>query len=174
MSALAHRQRPALARLVLALPCAALLLAPLACAGTKAPSCTEMGCMNSLSIQLTKLSPWAAGSYSVTIKHDDAQVDCAVVFPLDCDAPPACGDEDVFLGLSGCALDPAEQSISSIDFMRGTPAKVSISVRLGEGESAEGLGDAEFAPTYRSSRPNGPECEPECNTAVEQLVMKIR
>ncbi len=163
---------PRIGPALLALTLASL---PLGCAGTKGPSCTEMGCANSLSIQLTKLSPWAAGSYSVTITHDDAQVECAVEFPLDCDAPPACGgDEDVFLGLSGCALDPAEQSISSIDFVRGTPAKVAISVRLGEGESAEGLGDAEFTPTYRSARPNGPECEPECNTAVEQLVMKIR
>ena len=91
------RHRSTRARAVLALPFAALLLAPLACAGTKGPACTEMGCANSLSIQLTKLSPWAAGSYNVTIKHDEAQVDCAVDFPLSCDAPPACGEGDVFL-----------------------------------------------------------------------------
>ncbi|MCA9715945.1 MAG: hypothetical protein KC468_14805 [Myxococcales bacterium] len=179
--------RRTLLALALALPAPALS----GCAGSGPKACTEIGCGPSLSIQLTKLSAWAPGRYAFTIKHDDAQTECAVELPLRCDAPAPCGGAEVQLGLSGCALDPAEHAITEIEFINA-PAQVNISVSYSAGDQAagvgadadadagadanapEGLGDAEFAPTYRSSRPNGPECDPECKSAAAQLVMKLR
>jgi hypothetical protein len=107
----------------------------------------------------------------VTVVADGVSTECAVEFPLSCNAGEPCEPgSEIGLGLNGCALAPAEQTISGVYWSSAAPAKVEISVA----HEGEGLGDATFTPTYQTGRPNGPECEPECTQAEGTLLMKLR
>jgi hypothetical protein len=83
--------------------------------------------------------------------------------PLSCsDQAPCAADAPFLLGLSGCALDPSQHSLSGVEFLQGS-APTTIQVKV----SHEGnlLGEGTFTPTYTTARPNGPSCEPECKGA---------
>ncbi|EYF05104.1 hypothetical protein [Chondromyces apiculatus] len=125
--------------------------------------CTQIGCGPAFSVAFQRPSPWKSGTYRVTVTADGKEATCTATFPLACDAPPPCpADAGFQLGLSGCALPPAQHSLSGIDFSQGTrPAKVDVKVF----EADAPIGAASYTPAYTSATPNGPGCEPACTGA---------
>lgn len=136
-----------------------------ACAGTSTgpQACTEIGCGSAFSVAFQHAGAWKAGSYTVDVTLDGVKSTCAATLPLSCSAPAPCPTgSKIILGLSGCALDPSQHSLSGVDFEQGAaPSSVEIAVSLDGALLAKDT----FTPTYTKSRPNGEGCDPECNSA---------
>jgi hypothetical protein len=123
-------------------------------------ACTELGCGFPFSVQFEKSGVWAPGHYRVRVTLDGRAVECAADFPLSCDAPPACDDPGIVLGLSGCALPAESHAIIGVDVLTETAA-VSVELLAVSGSLASGT----WSPTYTTTQPNGPQCAPVCRTA---------
>ena len=132
--------------------------------------CTQMGCIDGLHVNLAKVTPWTAGSYSFAFELDGAPVTCTGALPLPaCDQSPAlrCDVEGkVQIGESGCALPPEQHGFSDIQ-ISGEPAKVKLTITREDQQ----LHSGELTPTYVTSRPNGPGCEPECRGANAEVAL---
>jgi len=125
--------------------------------------CTELGCASSFSIEFQRQSAWKPGAYSVKATVDGKPFTCSATIPLSCNAPDPCpADAPFLLGLSGCAQDPSQHSLSGIEVLQGS-APASIDIEIAQDGSVIGTGT--FKPTYTTSRPNGPGCEPICESA---------
>jgi len=155
----------------------ALLAALPACAapspGSSDPGgkvCTQMGCINGLHVNLAKVTPWTAGNYTFALELDGTPVTCTGALPLPaCDQGAAlrCDVEGkVQIGESGCALPPEQHGFSDIQ-ISGAPAKVKLTITREDQQ----LHSGELAPTYVTSRPNGPGCEPECRGANAEVAL---
>lgn len=133
-------------------------------------ACTEIGCMNGLSVALDKATPWAAGDYTFVVDVEGTRVTCEGALPLKpCDAGPSlrCDPpERVTIGESGCALGPETHGFSELQFVGGEPPRA---VELTITRDGEALHTAKLSPTYTTSRPNGPECPPVCTQAREAV-----
>lgn len=141
-----------------------MLFSVLAAAGcNELRPCTLIGCGAPFEVQFTKASAWPAGSYHVEVEADGVRSACTMGFPLtSCQVAVGCeGTADWRMNLSGCALPAAAQSISGLTFLTTRPAAVKVTVS----HEQRTLGTGTFTPTYTTSRPNGPSCEPECRTA---------
>jgi len=131
-------------------------------------ACTEIGCAPSLRIRFAR-ARWPAGTYRLEVTADAANEVCQVVVPLVCNAGSMCtgqGGLEVFPELSGCALDPALNTIEGVAFTYSVPASVTVRVVQDERE----LGKATFTPSYATSLPNGPDCLPVCHTAATETL----
>jgi hypothetical protein len=157
----AHRIRIGAVTITLGLA----LLAP-GCSAPVVPGgggCTEIGCGPPFAIAFQRAGAWPIGKYAVEVTVDGKSFMCVTALPLSCsDQAPCAADAPFLLGLSGCALDPSQHSLSGVDFLQGA-APTTIQVEV----SHEGnlLGEGTFTPTFATSRPNGPSCEPECKGA---------
>ncbi|WAS91726.1 hypothetical protein [Nannocystis punicea] len=150
-----------------------LLAASLAClpaAGCDSQACTLIGCGSSFQIALQR-DAWTAGKYEVTVVADGETIECSATLPLQCDAPPACPEaSQLLLGLDGCALDPAQHKLGSLEFQQGrAPKSVSVQVR----QDGALLGEGEYSPVYSESQPNGPDCEPTC-VGAEAVALALK
>jgi hypothetical protein len=159
------------------LPRIALLAALPACAapspGPQDPGgkvCTQMGCIDGAHLNLAKVTPWTAGNYSFAVELDGTLVTCTGALPL-----PACEqgaalrcdvEGKVQIGESGCALPPEQHGFSDIQ-ISGDPAKIKLTI-LREDQP---LYSGELTPTYVTSRPNGPDCEPVCRGAQAEVAL---
>lgn len=130
--------------------------------------CTEIGCVDGLQIDTAKASPWPPGAYTFAFVLDGTKVTCAGALPLkacEAGASLACDVPDrVEIGESGCALPPAEHGFAGIH-VRGAPARFELTIA----HDGKVLGEFDLAPKYTTSRPNGPGCEPECNSAAARI-----
>ena len=153
------------------LACLAVLAALPACApstpASKDPGgkmCTMIGCINGVHLNLAKPTPWTAGNYTFALELDGAAVTCTGALPLPaCDKGNAlrCDVEGkVQIGESGCALPPEQHGFSDIQIL-GEPARVKLTIK----HEDQQLHSGELTPTYVTSRPNGPDCEPVCTQA---------
>lgn len=137
-----------------------------------AQMCTEIGCVDGLTIEFVPNSGWRPGQYEFVIDADGVVTTCKGPLPL----PPceqgsalACAPASdlVRIGESGCALPAAQHGFSELR-VGGAPVKsLSLTVR----EGGKDLVQKTFTPAYQTSRPNGPNCEPECKSAAEKLAI---
>ncbi len=154
--------------------CAALMMLSNGCESEEdGKTCTLIGCADSYAIDFVRAGAWPAGDYEVAVDLDGSGVTCTVALPYaDCNAEATCvGDKkaNMLLGLSGCALDKAEHKLSGVSIVNLQPKSVSVTVKRGK----DVLGTATYTPTFTTSRPNGPGCDPECTTAPgEKLSLK--
>lgn len=133
-----------------------------------------MGCVDGLRLELTPDSKWPAGAYRIEIEADGATQSCAAVLPLKaCDAGQSVqctGASLARIGESGCALPPGEHGLSDIQF---SAAPKRVHVRISRDGASRGeiavIADQELTPEYRRLQPNGPDCEPVCNSASARL-----
>jgi hypothetical protein len=128
-------------------------------------SCTLIGCDGGLRIDFTR-SAWPAGNYSVFVVMDaNQQALCQVKLPMSpTESAGICNAEDVLLATSGQMLPANQQSILGVR-INGVPKTVNVTIkRDGQTELA-----ADVTPTYVTSQPNGPGCEPTCTQATAQL-----
>jgi hypothetical protein len=135
-----------------------------------AKMCTQIGCLNGLQVEVNKATPWAPGAYTFALTLDDTQVTCSGALPLrPCDAGPSltCDVPDrVIIGESGCALAPEQHGFSDIH----VPAPVER-FALAVTHEGQPLGGVDVKPTYVTSQPNGPGCEPICHSAAVQVAL---
>jgi hypothetical protein len=57
--------------------------------------------------------------------------------------------------------------VGGVEFATAAPAKVDVIVS----KDGRRIGGATFEPTYQTSKPNGPNCEPTCRTAPRTSLM---
>jgi len=118
-------------------------------------SCTAMGCGFTLQIELVGSVPSEFILSAAASNGEIVSVHCrdgAVVYDAETTA--------------NRSLTCGGNQVAFLDF---SPVDVTISV-----ESSLGKVSKDFHPDYKTFRPNGPNCEPECRSArIEFLVTKI-
>ncbi|HBR68475.1 MAG TPA: hypothetical protein DEA55_03770 [Rhodospirillaceae bacterium] len=130
-------------------------------------ACTEMACIDGLVLNVHPDRTWLPGNYEFTFKLDGREVHCMGALPLkSCEVGPSvqCDGEGVQITESGCAMPPETHGFGSITFSEA-PAAVDIRI-VHEGNV---LAERSISPAYETVRPNGPECEPSCRSASEDL-----
>lgn len=157
-----------------------LLSLPLACAAAPgAPpaepdgprACTEIGCNDGLELEFARQTPWPAGSYRVTLRVDGKSMACQGELPLRaCDAGPSfqCDDPSLTLGESGCALPAEQHGLSGLHMAVSAATDVSLVIEHQGALQAT----AKLSPTFQTSQPNGPGCEPVCRNAAMRLNLR--
>jgi hypothetical protein len=131
---------------------------------------------------------WADGSYTLEIAFDDASYTCSfeapsdagtqgVWEPLDCtpalDAylAPVVKCEEHSTGMTQsqtCGPVPGAFYLQATE--RGTPATLSVTLTRGDEEV---LLDESGDVPYKTTQPNGPECEPTCKQAFASYVLEL-
>lgn len=128
--------------------------------------CTTIGCLNGLTVRLEPALT-RAGQYKIAVTADGQATTCTGSLPL-----PACEQQAVTctgplaaqLTASGCALPQAQHSFPELH-LTGTPAQVQVSIQRDGAVVAEKT----LTPAYKTSQPNGPDCEPICTSASEVI-----
>lgn len=140
-----------------------------ASAAQEARICTQIGCSNGLTVSLDQGYRWKPGSYVFDITLDGRAVHCAGILPLNpCGQPSLrCNAKNVTIGESGCALPKESHGFSDIRF-DGAPKSVAVKITSG----GSMIASQTFTPSYATSQPNGPGCEPVCHSANERLILK--
>lgn len=150
-------------------------------------SCTEIGCADNVSVRVGPLDqPWPEGDYQLEVALDDLSGSCAFSLPDDL---PARGSvtsisclEGVELGIQQlyeCSSRREGDAVSqSCEPLAGryeltlsayaTPEQLSLTL------SRDGtqLLSEERELSYATTRPNGPECSPECRQAEVELTFE--
>jgi hypothetical protein len=139
--------------------CAVFLSAP-ACA--QPPQvCTQMGCLNGLTIRVTPEMSWPTGQYVLQfLVNNKTKVECKGMLPLKkCEkgASFTCDVPGVTIGESGCALPANQHGLSDIH-IAAIPTKLSLNI-FHDGTM---IHSRTYEPEYKTFRPNGPNCDPEC------------
>ena len=131
-------------------------------------ACTLIGCQDGLQVQLQRSGPWPAGEYTLQVMLDDQPaVSCAVSLPFASVTTAAtCSSADVQLQTSGQALSADQHALTAV-WIRSTPAKARLVLQ----HNTATLLDQTLQPTYQTSRPNGPDCKPECTQATASVAV---
>lgn len=133
-------------------------------AGCSNKGCTEMGCIDDLTVKLSIVGQQSlpSGVYVIDVATD---VEAAT---LTCTLPTGSGTVSCCQGastsISGCPFGDAG-GVSRIDIsITGEPQSVNAKVS----RDGSAVGSHEFTPTYRTDYPNGPDCPGECRVAVPE------
>ena len=127
-------------------------------------ACTEIGCGPGFQVEFTRAS-WPAGAVEIAVTADGTTTTCTLTLPYaSCDNVVQCDKPNpgFFIETSGCALPAAQHSIGGVAWAETGPQNVTIVVS----QDGTMLGTQTFMPTYETSRPNGPDCEPVCSQAT--------
>ena len=144
----------------------ALLLACTDSDDSIGPVCTEMGCIDGLSVTFDP-PLMGKGTYTFDVTVDGAAYSCDATIPLE-GSSTVCGTGGVVsIFLSGTELDPSQQSLPGLH-VEGTPKSVQIQVHRDKALVA----DADLSPKYQELQPNGPDCPPTCHSAAVDVSTK--
>lgn len=142
-----------------------------ACAGPQGGhACTEIGCVDGLTLQPAAGTTWAPGAYRFELEVDGETVTCTGALPLPPCGPPAitCDRERVVtITESGCALPPSQHGFGDLHFP-GAPETVTIEIE----RDGRTLTRQTFTPTYQTTQPNGPGCPPTCTQGSETFALE--
>jgi len=130
-------------------------------------ACTNMGCVNGVTIKFDPKVITGPGHYELRIVADEAQITCKGSIPFQpCDQGTTftCNSRAVRVSESGCNLPPEQQSVSEI-LIGGRPRHVI----LGASRDGTNFMIRDLKPVYRFFRPNGPSCEPQCVVSTVNL-----
>jgi hypothetical protein len=134
----------------------------------QAQVCTEIGCRNGLTLTVDPDYKWKWGRYEISLLFEGRSVNCQGYLPLKkCDKGPSfkCSSDMVVIGESGCAMPESTHGIPEI-YIDDTPGRMMVRiVRDGQAVITRTL-----TPEYKESQPNGPGCEPVCNSASYNLL----
>ena len=139
-----------------------LFLALMSCRSLgQSDTCTLVACEDGVNVSFRFTG---RGTYVFDVLIDGAPTKCRATIPLaPNDRGSGCDRGEVFLQRSGSALPEAQQSLEGIKMPAARDAKT---VTIKGTRDAVSLGDKTFTPAYTTSRPNGPDCEPECKLAT--------
>ncbi len=135
-------------------------------------ACTGIGCVDGLFISFGRGIEWAHGTYVFSLNADGVEQTCKGMLPL----PPcasgralACVGDVAMISESGCALPASQHGFGDIQ-LRSGPSKVTVRIE----RDGVVLADETLVPTYRTSQPNGPNCEPICRQASATIDLAKR
>jgi hypothetical protein len=115
-------------------------------------ACTMIGCESTLTVSFTSRLP--PGSYQIELTAPDS-APCEVTSDGSGEKSDYCADFGyVHLTPTALIIDAAKENVS-VRILRA-------SVLVGEGS---------FTPEYAVHQPNGPDCEPLCQTATVDLAL---
>ncbi len=134
----------------------ALLPFAAACSSDSTSACTMVGCQSGFTIAL-QAATWPAGKYSVKIVADGVEHRCEASLPIDQASPSSCDSDALMLVVSGSALPVAQQKLDSVQVF---PIVQDLQVTISRDGTP--LATQQFVPNYKTTSPNGPECEPTC------------
>jgi hypothetical protein len=113
--------------------------------------CSQIGCVDQAELKVRRTGG-APAAFAITVEFDGQAVDCA--------APAA----DAAVAI--CATSRPASSLNTptgrheqLVIVQGAPARFRVVLRDGGAVVAERT----FEPRYRTSQPNGPDCEPTCH-----------
>lgn len=134
-------------------------------------ACTEMGCVNGLTLSIPQDFVWQQGQYNFTMAIDGKIAHCSGALPLkSCEAGNSitCDTPGIMIMESGCALPPESQGFGDIHF-DSAPRKVNIFIE----RDKTMLFQQSIGPKYIDVTPNGAQCEPKCRQASVPLMPYI-
>ncbi|MBE7485667.1 MAG: hypothetical protein HS104_37565 [Polyangiaceae bacterium] len=155
-------------------------LAMLGCNASSAPPpagagpgkvCTEMGCQSGLDIELVRPTGWPPGSYRITLRVDGKSASCEGKLPLEpCERGPTfhCNDASLSIAESGCALAADQHAIGGLTSTVTEASKASLVIEHQGALQAT----AQLTPAFQTVQPNGPGCEPVCQSASMRLTLR--
>lgn len=135
-------------------------------------SCTEAGCWDQASV-LVHEGDWtyAAATFEVMFDGHTVACDSQVVGSGTCDNPRVRVQAEQ---LADCVETKTKDDVTLTCtpngkyqygiFIQGTPARVVVKFTRANGSVEQ----REFALEYEVTRPNGPDCEPECSNATAE------
>ncbi|HEX2880085.1 MAG TPA: hypothetical protein VHO25_11200 [Polyangiaceae bacterium] len=150
-------------------------------------SCTELGCSDNVSVRVTpRDQAWQEGEYQLALTLDDLTGTCN--FTLPDDLPPRgssssipCLDE-VEIGIQqlaecttgdeggnisqSCQPIPDRHELTISAYAKPTQLSLTLSR-----DGAQLINESRTL-SYITSRPNGPDCEPECDQAQVDLTFE--
>jgi hypothetical protein len=129
-------------------------------------ACTEIGCIDGLSLTVPPDYHWGTGDYVFSFTLDGRAVTCTGALPLkECgEASMSCDGDDVMITESGCALLPEAHGFGNV-YIASSPTKIQVKVT----RNGAVLMDKKMTPRYRDTHPNGAQCEPQCRQATVAL-----
>lgn len=125
--------------------------------------CTLVGCSSGVSVTLTS-SAWQDGDYTLELTSDGQREQCSFRVPtivnVDSSVPVSCSG-----GSSRVWLDVNGRDAHQIVIHASVAAEPKV---LGLGLSRDGsvVFTHSDMPSYVTSQPNGPDCEPTCRSAT--------
>lgn len=141
---------------------AALFLFSFIATAAPARACTEMWCVEGLTVDL-KTDDWPEGKYRFTVTADGKTMRCDSHLPFtSCEAQNTkCDSDEVLIGESGCALPKSDHTFYNLT-VRTIPENFSLTI-----EHESGKRFIYSAPvTKQCGYPNGKGCDPrECCSA---------
>ncbi len=128
-------------------------------------ACTEMGCTSSVFIDVSDPYRWVNGAYKFQFNLDGKKVVCEANF-----SSKACKDElpcsqPVIVMHDRCGKKQRRGYTFSVS---GDPK----SIKLDAFFNGKSISRLKYKPSYKISRPNGPECAPVCRDAIIKLRLK--
>lgn len=132
-------------------------------------ACTEIGCLDGLTISTSLDYVWKPGKYNFDFLIDGRAVKCTGALPLKpCETHSiTCSEEGVMITESGCALPADAQGFG--DIMLGSGPRT---IKLTITRDGESIAAGNWAPKYQTSQPNGPACGPVCRQATVKLDLR--
>ena len=152
----------------------ALVVAVFAAAGCETKVCTTAGCTDQFTASLSRADgSFPAGAHQVDVTADGVTMSCTFSFAgsgvgatcppeLDVTVGPATTCMEFQVGnATGYRCDPIPGQFIEQLTLRGARRDVRVV------QSVDGVVmlDQSIAPTYKLTRPNGPDCEPVCEQA---------
>jgi len=144
------------------------LMALSAAAHAQPQACTQIGCVDGLTISVPMEYEWKKGNYAFDFLIDGRSVKCSGALPLkSCEEHNiTCSSDGVMIMESGCALPPEAHGFG--DIMLGSdPRQVAVKIRY----NGEQIASGNWTPHYQSAQPNGSGCGPVCRQASVKLDM---
>jgi hypothetical protein len=140
---------------------AAAACVPVSGASDAAPACPDLACGPAYQVQFVRAGGWRPGAYRIEVTADGVTGSCTINIPMSCEAGPRCSTTVAWLPVvSGCALDPGQQTIDGLMFDRTTPMSVEVNVS----QADRPLGGQHFTPTYKTTE-GTPGCHLSCTQA---------
>lgn len=132
-------------------------------------ACTQMGCVDGLTVSIAPDYQWKPGNYAFDFTIDGKLLKCKGALPLkSCDAHNiTCDGDGVMITESGCALPADAHGFGDIMLGSG-PSSVALTIS----RDGKPIGQGDWNVKYQTAAPNGPECGPVCHQATVKLDIK--
>lgn len=147
-------------------------------------ACTEVGCLDQLTLTLRATNGWPAGFYAFELTFDDKKHTCAINLPvslptdtqtfgaLPCEPPleasftpqVICSEERQGGGVT-TRCTPVQDRWTLHANKSGTPELLRVRVT----RDASQVLDVSERPKYEAVRPNGPDCDPVCELSQVEV-----
>ncbi|MBK8172982.1 MAG: hypothetical protein IPK60_21980 [Sandaracinaceae bacterium] len=137
----------------------ATILCISACDSSGSHACTLIGCEDGFGVAFDARD-WPGGDYVVTVDADGQARTCTVTLPYATVETGATCSDGLRLDTSGSALPASEHEILGLH-VTDTPASLTVTIT----RDSVMLATESFTPSYITTQPNGPGCEPVCTQA---------